>query len=196
MVENMKTQKKDANRDAIVKAAETLFQKWGISKTTLEDIAKATGKGKSSIYYYFTSKDDIIEAVATAHAERITRIIRAEVDKKEKAKEKLFTYIYTVFFEARRSFAFFEITRGELLANRGVIFKVINRYYDSEEKIIEEILRYGHERGEFKSIGSHDIKNTVKAFLTIVRSLIISLYIENDDKTLIDHIIVLLSEGF
>ncbi len=29
----------------------------------MEDIAKAAGKGKSTLYYYYTSKDEIFNAV-------------------------------------------------------------------------------------------------------------------------------------
>jgi AcrR family transcriptional regulator len=191
----MKTNKRDANRDAIVKAAESLFQRWGIAKTTLEDIATAAGKKKSAIYYYFAGKEDIVEAVAFSQAEHITRIIRAEIAKKESAKDKLLAYVYTTFSETRRAITLFEIARGELRANQGVIHKVIDAHYAQEEKIIAEILTYGHARGEFKELGHRDLKTTGHAILTILRSLIISLYIENDDRLLIDLIIEILAKG-
>ena len=49
--------KKNRNRDAIIKAARQVFNKYGYEKTRMEHIAKAFGKGKSSIYYYFESKE-------------------------------------------------------------------------------------------------------------------------------------------
>ena len=64
---------------AILQAAETLFQRWGIAKTTMEDIAHATGKGKSTLYYYFKSKDEVLEAVAMAQMARIAGIAREEI---------------------------------------------------------------------------------------------------------------------
>ena len=47
----------------IVSSARGLFEKFGLKKTTMEDIAKEAGKGKSSLYYYFESKYEIFEAV-------------------------------------------------------------------------------------------------------------------------------------
>jgi len=50
--------KKDQNRENILKIAREIFSKYGYKKTTLDDIANAVRKGKSSLYYYFKSKED------------------------------------------------------------------------------------------------------------------------------------------
>ena len=47
--------KKDVNRESILKIAQEIFSKYGYRKTTLDDIANAVRKGKSSLYYYFKS---------------------------------------------------------------------------------------------------------------------------------------------
>ncbi|MDD8012659.1 MAG: helix-turn-helix domain containing protein [Acidobacteriota bacterium] len=187
--------KKDMISASILAAAETLFQKWGIRKTTMEDIAQEAGKAKSSLYYYFKDKEAVLEAVATAQAERIIRIVREEVEKKKTAREKLLTYVYTSFRETRRAITLYEIARGEMRATPGVLRKVIDKYHALEEEAVEEILRFGKKRKEFRIIGRHDISDTSQAIVTIMRSLIISLFIESDDKKTIDQIIALLSEG-
>ena len=188
-------EKRDSISDSILEAAETLFQKWGIRKTTMEDIAREAGKGKSSIYYYFKNKEAVLEAVAMAQADRITRIVREEVEKKKTAREKLLAYVYTSFYETRRAITLYEIARGEMSANRGVVRKVMDKYYALEEEVVEGILRFGKKRKEFRIIGCQNISDTGRAIVTIMRSLVISLFIENDDKKLIDQIIMLLSEG-
>jgi AcrR family transcriptional regulator len=187
--------KDEIMRREILRAAETLFQKWGIRKTTMEDIAREAGKGKSSLYYYFKNKEAVLEAVAMLQADRITRIIQEEIGQKETAKAKLLTYVYTSFRETRRAITLYEIARGEIKANSKLIQKVMDKYYALEEKVVEEILRFGNERKEFRSIRTHDIKATVRAIVTIMRSLTIDLFIANEDKKLIDLIIEFLSEG-
>ena len=72
---------------------------------------------------------------------------------------------------------------------------VICQHNSARSQIVEEILRFGKKRKEFRVIGGHDISETSRAIVTIMRSLVISLFIENDDKKVIDQIIVLLSEG-
>lgn len=43
--------KDDLVKTSFLQAAEKLFQRWGINKTTMEDIAREAGKGKSTLYY-------------------------------------------------------------------------------------------------------------------------------------------------
>ncbi|HSU50274.1 MAG TPA: helix-turn-helix domain-containing protein, partial [Segetibacter sp.] len=47
----------------ILSTAKALFAHHGLKKTTMEDIANSLGKGKSTLYYYFTGKTQIFEAV-------------------------------------------------------------------------------------------------------------------------------------
>ena len=69
-------------RNTIVGIASEVFAKFGFKKTTVDDIAQALRKGKSSIYYYFSSKEDIFKAVvdkeADALREKIDKILRGD----------------------------------------------------------------------------------------------------------------------
>ena len=43
----------------ILDTARALFRQSGFKKTTMGDIARSLGKAKSSLYYYYPSKEDI-----------------------------------------------------------------------------------------------------------------------------------------
>jgi len=187
--------KDDKVRAAILRAAETLFQKWGIKKTAMEDIAREAGKGKSTLYYYFKSKEEILEAVALAQASRITEKAKEEIAKKNTAKEKLLVYAYSTFKETRESITLYDIARGEIRAYKDLIQDVLQKYDAIEKEILESILRFGIERKEFKSIGPADVAASARAIVIIKRSLAINLFVDNDDRELIDLVIKLLSEG-
>ena len=62
--------KDDLVKAEILKAAERVFQKWGSNKTTMEDIAREAGKGKSTLYYYYQSKEEIFDAVVIVEFEK------------------------------------------------------------------------------------------------------------------------------
>ena len=53
-----KTRNHDDMRNTIINSASDVFEKFGFKKTTVDDIAQALRKGKSSIYYYFKSKEE------------------------------------------------------------------------------------------------------------------------------------------
>ncbi len=187
--------KDDLVKANIIQAAEEVFQKWGINKTTMEDIAREAGKGKSTLYYYFKSKEEVLEAVAQVQFDRITEQAKREIEKKDTAKEKMLAYAYLTFKEIRRTITLYDIARGEIRLNKELIESLVQKFGAIEEKIIESILRFGIDRGEFKSIGPRDLKATTRAIMAVKRSLTISLFIDNEDKHLIDQIIRLLSEG-
>ena len=48
-----KITKEEQLREESITAAQKLFQQYGLHKTTMEDIAKAMGRGKSTLYYYY-----------------------------------------------------------------------------------------------------------------------------------------------
>ena len=50
-------------RTHIVGVARKIFTRYGFRKSTMEQIAAAIHKGKSSIYYYFHSMEEIFRAV-------------------------------------------------------------------------------------------------------------------------------------
>ncbi len=187
--------KEDKIRESILEAAETLFQRWGIHKTTMEDIAREAGKGKSSIYYYFKSKEAMLEAVAMRQAERITLAVQKEVAAKTTAREQLLAYVTTSFRETRQAVTLFAIARGEIRANQQLIRGVVDQYYARHAEFVGKILRAGIERHEFHSIGIGDLPAATRAIVTVVRSLILDLFIASDDTASIDLIIELLSGG-
>jgi TetR/AcrR family acrAB operon transcriptional repressor len=52
-----------ATRDAILDAAEHVFQRQGVSHTSLNDIAQAAGVSRGAIYWHFRDKADLFNAM-------------------------------------------------------------------------------------------------------------------------------------
>jgi AcrR family transcriptional regulator len=186
--------KDDRVRADILQAAETVFQQWGITKTTMEDIARQAGKGKSTLYYYFEGKDELLDAMAQAQLDRIIGLTQEEIAEKKTAKEQLLAYILTIFREIRRTLTPLNIER-DMATFRAVVDRVVAKFDAKNEKAVDSILRFGLERGEFTSIGPRDLKATTRAIVMVIRSLTFNLFIDNRDKRLIDLIIRLMSEG-
>lgn len=59
----MRRKPKQDVKQKIVATAETLFAQQGFDATGIDQIAKTAGITKSLIYYYFTSKDEILSAI-------------------------------------------------------------------------------------------------------------------------------------
>nr|WP_202507012.1 TetR/AcrR family transcriptional regulator [Streptomyces sp. SID1046] len=58
-------------------AAAQVLHAQGVAQTTLADIAQAAEVPVGNVYYYFKTKDDLVEAAIDAHAENLRAMIAA-----------------------------------------------------------------------------------------------------------------------
>ena len=59
MIKNRKLEEREERKLRILKGALKVFSDSGIDKTTMDEIASESGFGKATLYYYFSSKDDV-----------------------------------------------------------------------------------------------------------------------------------------
>lgn len=164
---------KEAFRKKIIASAGQIFSRYGFRKTTIEEIAKALKMGKSSIYYYYRSKEEIFEAVVLHEANvlrnELTTAIKAvesPVDKlknyvfvRMKAFEKLSNYYNAIFDKNLDHFDFIEAIRAR---------------YDREELAILRLIIYlGARRQVFKVTNS---EYTAMAIQTTLKGLEVPLF--------------------
>ncbi len=88
----------DSMKESIVDAAREVFAKYGYRKTTMDDIAAAVYKAKSSIYHYFGGKEEIFKAVIEKEADSIFREARTAIERENDPVRKLIT-LFTVFHQ-------------------------------------------------------------------------------------------------
>ncbi len=67
--------KGEHSRQRIIDAADRLFYIKGFNQTSFSDIAEAAGVARGNFYYYFKTKDDILQAVIEKRAEDIRRML-------------------------------------------------------------------------------------------------------------------------
>jgi AcrR family transcriptional regulator len=62
-------------RERLVGAARTVIHRQGVEKTTLADIAEAADVPVGNVYYYFKTKDDLVEAAITEQLSEIESML-------------------------------------------------------------------------------------------------------------------------
>jgi AcrR family transcriptional regulator len=157
--------KDDIVKNEILESAARLFQKWGYNKTTIEDIAKAAGKGKSSLYYYYKDKEEIFTEVISREATSIFSVITEQMKKSPTAESKLRAYIDTYLHEMEKSSNIYNIVCGELLGNVSLFKKLAEKFDAMQVDAIRKILELGIKNKEFILPKKMDI--TVIAYFII-----------------------------
>jgi AcrR family transcriptional regulator len=69
----------DLVQEEILQAALCLYRRHGPSKVTMDDVANAMGRSRTSLYYYYKNRDEIYQAVLDAIAKEMAAVIRSAV---------------------------------------------------------------------------------------------------------------------
>jgi TetR/AcrR family transcriptional repressor of nem operon len=83
---------KPGKRERLTAAAVRMLHEQGVEKTTLADIARAADIPVGNVYYYFRTKDDLVEAAIGAHAQSLQSMIAA-LDELPTPQDRLKTLI-------------------------------------------------------------------------------------------------------
>lgn len=67
--------------ERIIAAAYSAFERYGIGKTTIEDIARGAKVSRQTVYRYFTGKDDILDTICCKEAVKINSVVRKGIDR-------------------------------------------------------------------------------------------------------------------
>jgi AcrR family transcriptional regulator len=167
-------QKEDVMREKVLGCADKLFQKFGLYKTTMEDIAREAGKGKSTLYHYFKSKEDIFDAILTREKDAFFEIVQNSIAKETSARKK-FEVFYTKRFEAIRKVinlynVLLEETRSGQFEN-GQMHVWRKKYDEKEINIIKSILQYGIVTGEFRVLKESELEGLAFIFSSAQRGV-------------------------
>ena len=155
-------------KDQIVSTARNIFNRYGFKKATMDEIAQAMGKGKSSIYYYFKSKEEIYEAVIDHEASFLRNEITKAISQHENSRDKLKAYVLTRMKTFRKVSNFYDAIRSEVLNHLEIIDKIRNKYDNEEITLLQEILEEGIAKKAFRI---QEPELTATAIVTALKGL-------------------------
>ncbi len=182
MVEINKAPDKDQTvKEDILRSAEIVFQKWGLNKTTMEDIAHEANKGKSTLYYYYKSKEEIFESVITIQLEQILAVAKESVSKISSAKEKMRQYIIVSLQEIHKFSMIQCIARDEMRGNKEFIEKIAKKIKETEMVFLKEIILSGMKSKEI-GFPEKDLNDVATTCLGIIKALDMYLLLDDQDN--------------
>ncbi|MDD4921566.1 MAG: TetR family transcriptional regulator [Bacteroidales bacterium] len=179
--------KEEMIQNEVITAAQGLFQKYGYSKTTMEDIAKAMGRGKSTLYYYYKSKEEIFEAVIIKEADEVVYTILEKTKQKTTAEDKLKAYLTASLEGIKAKMNLYAAIRKELLDAKDISFNhkhlrtPIMQYNTREIQVVKEILHLGLKNKEFTTSISEDVDLIAYTVVTAIRSIAMDLTLNEKD---------------
>ncbi|HHF58147.1 MAG TPA: TetR/AcrR family transcriptional regulator [candidate division WOR-3 bacterium] len=136
-------------KNYIIEVAKSLVGKFGFKKTTMEDIAKAARMGKATLYYYFSSKDDIFREIIEKEGNRFRKKLLEALEGAKTAREKLLRYSFTRFHFLKEVRLYYKTIKDELYSHLDFIERERKKFDKFDLEILERIMEEGVEKGEF-----------------------------------------------
>jgi AcrR family transcriptional regulator len=134
----------DMVQEEILRAAIRLYRKHGPAKVTMDEVANATGRSRTSLYYYYKNREEIFQAVLDTIVDDVIKDIRHAVNTAVGISEKISAFCFAkittsgnwrhVFKamwtsmnaeERTKHTRIMEILHGKLVYNEGIIIKEI-----------------------------------------------------------------------
>ncbi|MCD0503165.1 TetR/AcrR family transcriptional regulator [Bordetella petrii] len=154
-----------APRERILEEAARLFARCGYESSSVADLAAAIGVSKAAIYHYYTTKQDIYDAIILDVVRGLTADVSQAVSQASSATERLrqFMLAHARYFESHHAQFVTMLVgySGMAISEREDAARLRNSY----EKLLRGILEEGVGSGEFRAV---DVANTGRAVLSML----------------------------
>lgn len=138
-------------REDIIKAAVHLFHTQGYSNTSMQNIADAVGLLKGSLYYYISSKEDLLYEIHQRFMNvLVDKTASREAHANLPARERLEGVITDLVYLIRDYRAYVEVFFRERYAMRGPRWEAIHHIREQYEALVRSIVRQGQQEGTFR----------------------------------------------
>ncbi len=150
-----KKEPRSVHRENIASSASALFMEKGIAATSMDDIAKAAGYSKATLYVYFENKEEIISILVLESMKKLHHYISSALIKQETTKAR-YDFICRGLVQYQEEFPFyFKMVLDKInidFAKNNYLPEEMETYQVGEE-INEEIKKFlisGIEKGDLR----------------------------------------------
>jgi len=137
---------KEERRNEIIETAGKLFEEKGYEQTQVQDIVNEIGVAKGLFYYYFKSKDEVMEELADRYADEIIDAVNKLIDKDISTFDKI-NRIFQIFIDSAEKKS--GIFMGILNVKNGITHERI--FFNVGKKmvpLVTELILSGNDNGE------------------------------------------------
>ncbi len=155
----METNDSEQRREEFIDVAEKLFKKNGVVETTVNAIVKELDVAKGLFYYYFKSKDDVIEAISKKYTDSFKKSILTHSNTTNYDEElnecidNIVTSFKTIWSNLHGETANIDLT---ILSSR-----TIDEAKQSASEVLKKLLDEGIEKGVLNIDNSEYYANTI-----------------------------------
>jgi AcrR family transcriptional regulator len=157
----------EERKNQILDAAMETFADLGFHKARMSDIAESSGLSKGSLYWYFESKNDIINNLLARVFEPEIKDLQNLLTDARPVAERLMTYAERAAEDMVKLLKWTPLVYDfiALAFRQEFIKKSIRKYYQQNIDIIEQLIQQGLDSGELRAKSARDAAIAITSLL-------------------------------
>lgn len=136
-------------KETILKVSQNLFSRFGLIKTTVDEIARLARIGKGTVYHYFRSKEAIFAEIVEKESRILKEKILSAVITQNTPQEKLATFVKTRFRYLKEYVNYYSALTDDYLEHYAFIEEARRKHIEDEVRSVTKILDEGVSLGQF-----------------------------------------------
>lgn len=156
----------DKVKEDIVLAATDVFVTYGISKVSMHDISSASKMGRSSLYYYFSNKMEVFDAVGEKKMKTVFEICANEASRDASLAENLEKFQIRKLNEVKLLVKQFYLVILDLRQDPSLLFAKMRVLPEDEIVFYDQMLRWAIEKREIKDLSAEDSRFLSETLVT------------------------------
>jgi AcrR family transcriptional regulator len=157
----------------ILEAARKVFAEKGFGEASVEDIARAAGVAKGTLYLYYPSKRDIYWGALKSGLESLSDLLDSRMGSAGSTEAKVRAFMRTKldYFELHRDFfKIYYAEFGHALVQSTCFYKDFEEYHFRQVRLVTAALREGTRRGTLRKL---PVEMTALAIVNLTRGVIV-----------------------
>jgi AcrR family transcriptional regulator len=142
--------KREIVREKIIQAAQTVFEAFGPEKTTLEDLGRAAGMNKTSLYYYFENKEELYAELISIQYAGFQELLGKKMNKKNSLRGALRVYLSEKGTLTDQFKILHRARYAEISGQPQPVVKILNKIKKQELAFLKDLLVRGVKAEELK----------------------------------------------
>jgi AcrR family transcriptional regulator len=171
----------DEKKERILAVADKLFAHFGLKKTTMDEIAKKARMGKSTMYYYFKSKEEIFVEVIRRDSVIFQLELNQAIAKGKTPQEKIGNYVLARMKHLKALSNYYLTLRDEYIEQYTFVDNVQKDFSNFEISTLSVLLAEGVNQGLF-DIDS--VETTARNFAICLKGLEYPFFTKDDNSNI------------
>ena len=166
----MKLTKEEQIKEEIITAATGVFESYGFTRVSMQDISKAGKKGRTTLYYYFGNKTEVFDAVIEKICLQIFDTCLAVIDPNASMSTNLENFYTKKLQEIKFLTKKYHLVLEDLKQQPELAAAKTRVLLEKEGSVLYKVIRWAIEKKEIAELTEADSRFLAETIVTAFKS--------------------------